>query len=123
MALPGRNRLLLHGASRIPGLKRLPLFKLLAVAEIAFLARDHVSRLTPEERRRALELVKLGRGRTGNLTAREREELAALVAKAEPRLFAGLAADKLSPVPLPKRITHGPRHARKAREAPDSARP
>jgi hypothetical protein len=107
MAINGRNRVLLHGASRIPGLKRLPLFKLISIAEIALLARNHVGRLTPDERRRALELVRMGRGRTGNLTATEREELAALVAKVEPRLFAGLAADKLSPVPLPKRFTHG----------------
>ena len=117
MAMGARNRLLLRGASRIPGLKRLPLFKLLSIAEIALLARDHVNRLTPEERRRAFDLVRLGRGRKGNLTAKEREELAALVAKAEPRLFAGLAADKLSPVPLPKRFTHG---SSKARE-PSSA--
>lgn len=118
MAMGGRNRLLLHGASRIPGLKRIPLFKLISVAEIVLLARDHVNRLTPEERRRAFELIRLGRGRTGNLTAKEREELGALVAKAEPRLFAGLAADKLSPLPLPKRFTHG--RARKPRETPSA---
>jgi hypothetical protein len=109
MTITGRSRLLLHGASRLPGLKRIPVFKLLAVAEIALLARDHVGRLTPAERRRAFELVKLGRGRSGNLTAEQREELGALLAKAEPRLFAGLAADKLSPVPLPKRFTQGKR--------------
>ena len=107
MAINGRNRLLLHGVSRIPGLKRLPLFKLISVAEIALLAREHVGRLTPAERRRAFELIRQGRGRTGNLTGTEREELAALVAKADPRLFAGLAADKLSPGPRPKRFTHG----------------
>lgn len=104
-----RNRVLLHGVSRIPGLKRIPLFKLISIAEIVLLARDHIGRLTPEERRRALELIRMGRGRTGNLSATEREELGQLVAKAEPRMFAGLAADKLSPVPLPKRITHGRR--------------
>ena len=109
MALTGRNKLLLHGVSRIPGLKRIPLFKLISIAEIVLLARDHLNRLEPAERRRALELIRLGRGRTGNLTAAEREELGRLVAKAEPRLFAGLAADKLSPVPLPKRFTHGRR--------------
>ncbi len=109
MGLLGRNRLLLHGVSRVPGIKRIPIFKLLAVAEIAILAKSHVERLTPEERRRAIELVKLARGRTGNLTTKERDELTALVAKAEPRLFAGLAADKLSPVPLPKRLKHGKR--------------
>src|SRR5829696_919110 len=101
------NRLLAHGASRIPGLKRIPVFKLLAIAEVAMLTQQHFSRLDSQERRRLLELVQTSRGRKGNLTQREREELAALAAKMEPRLFAGLVADKLSPVPLPKRFTHG----------------
>ena len=96
--------------SRVPGLKRLPLLKVLAIAEVALLARDHVSMLDPEERRRLLTLVRKGKGRTArNLSDEEREELARLVAKAEPRLFAGMVADKLSPVPLPKRFVHGAR--------------
>jgi hypothetical protein len=94
---------------RVPGLKRLPVMKLLAIGEIALLARRHVSLLEPEERRRLVELVRHGRGRTRNLSDAEREELAALVAKAEPRRFAGLVADKLSPVPLPKRVVNGRR--------------
>ena len=98
-----------HGVSRIPGLKRLPVLKLLSVAEIAMLAREHATKLTPEERRRLVELVRIGRGRSRNLSEADREELAALVAKAEPRLFAGMAADKLSPVPLPRRLREGPR--------------
>ena len=102
-----RNNLLARGAGHVPGLKRLPLFKLLAIGEIAMLAADHAQRLTPAERRRLIELIKTGRGRTGNLTADEREELATLVAKTQPRLFAGMAADKLSPVPLPGFIKHG----------------
>jgi hypothetical protein len=102
-----RNNLLARGAGRVPGLKRLPIFKLLAIAEIAALAVDHMNRLEPQERRRMVELIKLGRGRTGNLTAKERDELAVLVAKVEPRLFAGTAAEKLSPVPLPRRFVHG----------------
>lgn len=34
-------------------------------------------------------------------------------------MFAGSAIDKVSPVPLPKRFTHGPKHERerRAREA------
>ena len=111
-----RNRLLAHGASRIPGLKRIPVFKLLAIAEIAMLANHHVQRLTPQERRRLLELVKTSRGRSGNLTATEREELALLLTKMEPRMFAGSALDKVSPFPLPKRFTHGPKHERERRE-------
>ncbi len=104
--MPG---LITRGISRLPGLKRLPMLKLLVIAEIALLARDHLTRLEPAERWRLLQLVRIGRGRRRNLNESEREELAALVAKAEPRLFVGMAADKISPVPLPKRIVHGPR--------------
>ena len=95
--------------SRAPGLNRLPVLKVLAIAEVALLARDHVSMLDSGERRRLLTLVRKGKGRSRNLTDAEREELALLVAKAEPRRFAGLVADKLSPVPLPKRLVHGRR--------------
>jgi hypothetical protein len=94
--------------SRLPLLRRLPIFRLLAIAEIALLARDHVSRLDPAERHRLVELVREGRGRGRNLPPAEREELARLVAKVDPRRFAGLAADKLSPVPLPRRLVEGP---------------
>lgn len=99
---------LAHGASHFPGLRRIPMLKLLAVAEIALLARDHVSRLDAAERRRLLALVTKARGRRRNLTRDERDELATLVAKAEPRRFAGLVADRLSPVPLPRRLVNGP---------------
>ena len=111
-----RNRLLAHGAGRIPGLKRVPIFKLLAIAEIAILANQHVLRLTPPERRRLLELVKTSRGRRGNLTRAEQTELADLLNKMEPRIFAGAALDKVSPVPLPKRFTHGSKSDRERRE-------
>ena len=99
----------LRVVSRAPFLKRLPVLKVLAIGEIALLARDHVSLLEPDERRRLLGLVRKGKGRTRNLSEHDREELALLVAKAEPRRFAGLVADKLSPVPLPKRVVNGPR--------------
>lgn len=108
--MPGglRNKVIARGVTRIPGLRRLPVLKLLAVAEIALIARDHLGRLEPAERRRLVELVRRGRGRSRNLAPAEREELATLVAKAEPRRFAGLAADRLSPVPLPRRLVDGP---------------
>lgn len=96
-------------ASHMPGLRRLPAAKLLALAEIALLAREHATRLDPQERRRFLALIRRGRGRTSKLSARERAELMALVAKANPRLFVGLVADKLSPVPLPRRVVRGRR--------------
>jgi hypothetical protein len=103
------HRAIAGGATRVPGLRRLPVFKLIAIAEIALLARSHVARLEPTERRRMVDLLRKGRGRTTNLSTGERDEFQRLVAKTEPRLFAGVAADKLSPVPLPRRITHGRR--------------
>jgi hypothetical protein len=54
-------------------------------------------------------LLRTGHGRLRNLSAAERAELNLLVAKADPRLFAGLVADKLSPVKLPKRVVRGKR--------------
>src|SRR3954452_7804851 len=108
----GRNRLLALGATRIPGLKRIPIFKLLALAEIAVLARAHVTRLTPEERRRLLQLVQASRGRKGNLTEAERNELAELVNKMEPRMFAGAAGEHLSPGPPPPRLSARPERGR-----------
>ena len=105
--MPGR--LLKSIVARLPLIKRLPVFRLLAIAEIALLARRHLVKLTAPERRRLLELVRAGRGRARNLAPDERQELAALVAKVEPRMFAGAVADKLSPVPLPRRLVQGSR--------------
>lgn len=85
------------------------MLKLLAAAEVAVLARDHLRRLTPQERRRLITLLRTGRGRRRNLSQAERDELAALVAKVEPRLLAGAAVERLSPVPLPRRLLFGPR--------------
>jgi hypothetical protein len=91
------NRALVGASRHVPGLRRIPVLKLLAIAEIALLAREHIAKLDRHERRRLIELVRSGHGRKRNLTPREREELSALVAKAEPRLFVGAAADKVSP--------------------------
>ena len=104
-----RYKLIQTAARRVPGLRNLPVARLLAVAEIALLAHDHVTRLEPDERRRIFDLVRIGHGRPRNLSPSERDELHDLVAKAEPRLFAGLAAEKLSPVKLPKRLVEGRR--------------
>ncbi len=81
--------------------------RLLAAAEIALLARDHAMRLDRDERRRLLQLARSGRGRRRNLSPGQREELAALIAKMEPRLFAGTAFEKFSPVKLPRRLVYG----------------
>ncbi len=99
---------LARATRRIPGLRRLPVLKLLAIGEIALLARDHYERLSPAERRRLVVLMRRGRGRPSRLSGRDRDELTELIAKAEPRVFAGTVADKLSPIPLPDRIVNGP---------------
>ena len=107
--VPGKltNRAVASASKHIPGLRVIPLARVLAAAEIALLARDHLSQLEPDERHRIVELLRKGRGRRRNLTDHEREELALLVAKAEPRLFMGHAAERFSPVPLPRRIVEG----------------
>jgi hypothetical protein len=94
-------------AERVPGLRRIPILKLLALAEIAVLLRAHIVKLEPAEWRRMAELVRIGGGRPSNLSIRQRRELRSLVEKAEPRLFAGEALGKLSPVSLPERLLYG----------------
>jgi hypothetical protein len=105
--MSAKGKLLARGlpraAARVPGLKRLPVFKLVTLAQLALVAREHLQRLEPAERRRLAELARGGRG----LSASEREELRGLVAKVDPRGFAGLSMAQLSPVPLPKRLTGG----------------
>jgi hypothetical protein len=99
-------------ADRVPGLRRVPVVKLLAAAEVALLARDHVQRLSGAERRRLVTLVRTGRGRRSRLTAAQRRELEELLGKLEPRLLVGEAVDRLSPVPLPRRLVYGAGSAR-----------
>src|SRR3954454_49808 len=81
--------------------RRLPWFKVLAAAQLALLARRHFGALSPSERRRMATLARRGH----KLSRAERNELLDLAGKLEPRAFAGAAADKLSPVRLPKRVT------------------
>jgi len=94
------NSLFNRTLARAGALRRLPIARLMALAEIALLAREHVAKLEPHERRRIRELVLRGRGRPSNLTPRERSELAMLVAKADPKLFARNALRKLNPIKL-----------------------
>ena len=99
------NRAISFGSGRVPGLKRLPVMRLLALGEVALLAyQEHLALLSPQERRRLLELVRIGRGRRRNLSEAEREELHELIVKLHPREFAAHAAQKLSPVPIPKTV-------------------
>lgn len=89
---------------RLPILRRLPVVRLLAIAEIALVARRHLQHLSPDERRRLTALV---RARRRGLSPVEQDELRGLVAKLDPRAFAGSAVDRISPVPLPHRFTRG----------------
>lgn len=99
---------------RVPGLRRVPVVRLIAVAELGMLARDHYLHLSPYERRRLLVLVRAAKGRPSSLRRPEREELTELVAKLEPRFLAGEAVGRLSPVPLPRRLIHGPDRSRRS---------
>jgi hypothetical protein len=99
-----------NASKRVPGLRAIPVVKLLAAAELALLARDHVARLSPSERRRLLVLVRVGRGRRSRLTDAERDELEGLLIKLQPRLLVGEAINRLSPLPLPRRLVFGPKN-------------
>jgi hypothetical protein len=83
----------------MPGLGKLargvPAARLILLGELLLLAREHLLKLEPQERRRVIALVRRGRGRPSNLTDRDRRELAWLLQKAEPRAFLGTAAKRM----------------------------
>ena len=81
--------------------KKVPIARMLILAELIVLVREHMVKLEAHERRRLLELIRKGRGRPSNLSDRERRELSALLAKAEPRAFVNLAAQKVTGFPVP----------------------
>lgn len=81
--------------------KGVPLFKVVTVAQLGLLARKHVKNLGPGEARRLADLVR----RRRSLSPAEQDELRVLTAKLDARAFVGMAADQLSPVPLPRRFT------------------
>jgi hypothetical protein len=92
--------------------KGVPVGRLLLLGDIALRARRHVALLSAEERWRIAVLVAAGARRRGALSRRERVELALLVAKMEPRAFLGIAASRMSPVPIPRRVLMGKRARR-----------
>ncbi len=62
--------------------------RVLAIGQLALLARRHLSLLEPDERTRLAKLVAQSRGRPRrNLSANDREELLRLVRKVEPGEF------------------------------------
>lgn len=76
--------------------------RMLIVAELIILLRDHMNRLEPDERRRLVALVRQGRGMPKRLSTRERRELVDLLAKTEPKAFVNRAARKVAGVGSPK---------------------
>ena len=80
-------------------LKKMPLFRLLAVGRTALLARRHLRRLDADDRQRLLVLLRKGRG----MRAGERDELRRILAKLGPGEFAYATANAFSPVRLPRR--------------------
>jgi antitoxin (DNA-binding transcriptional repressor) of toxin-antitoxin stability system len=88
----------MQGSRLVRAARGIPVARLIAIGELLLLAREHITRLEPEERRRVVELVRRGARPRGRLSGRERRELEALIAKAEPRLFAREAVRKFSPI-------------------------
>jgi hypothetical protein len=98
---------------RSPWVKRLsrgvPVARLLLVAEVAVVAQRHLSKLDRAQRRRLFTLLIRSRGWPRSLTGAERRELLYLVGRLEPRLLLGMAASRISLVPVPKRLLYGRR--------------
>lgn len=95
----------------VSSLRRVPVRKLLVAGEVALLIRDHVMWLAPHDRHRLVELVRVGVRPRRNLSAAERDELAALIAKMEPRLLAGEAVVRIFRL-QPRRLLYGSRRRR-----------
>ena len=63
--------------------RALPLTWLLVAAQAAIASRRHFLKLSPNERRRLVEIVRKSKGRPSNLDKRDRDELGRLVRKLE----------------------------------------
>jgi hypothetical protein len=89
----------------VPRLSRIRAVPWLLLFEVARGVHSHVmDTLTPRERRRVSEILRKSRGRPGNLTKAEREELRQLAGKLDAR---GLARD------LAPRVVAGRRRRRR----------
>jgi hypothetical protein len=91
-------------AQKVPGLRALPVVRLVMAAEVLLIGKHHLDRLTPEERGRMVRLVAKAKGRPRSLTEQERVDLAAIVEKLEPRAFLATAGERLSPVGMPESL-------------------
>jgi hypothetical protein len=77
-------------------LRRMPAARLIVLGELLLLAREHLHKLEPQDRRRIVALVRRGHGRPRNLSERDRRELQRLIEKAEPREFMGNAFKRVT---------------------------
>jgi hypothetical protein len=78
--------------------------RVLAIAEVALLARRHLTLLESDERSRLARLVARSKGRPKrNLSANEREEMLRLVRKLEPGQFGRAAFGQIRGSPLRRR--------------------
>jgi hypothetical protein len=91
-------------AQRIPGLRMLPVVRLIMAGEVLVLGKHHFDQISAEERGRIIGLVAKAKGRPKNLSLEEQVELNAIVQKLEPRLFMAEAADRMSPVGVPNPV-------------------
>ena len=74
----------------------MPWLRVLAIAQLALLARRHLQLLESDERSNLAKLVAKSKGRPGaNLSPTEREEMLRLVRKLEPGQFGRAAASSL----------------------------
>ncbi len=78
--------------------RAMPFFRLVAIVQIALLARRHLGALRSDERRRLAWLASHPRG----LSPAERRELRELAARLEPGAFGYAAFDKFSPIRVPR---------------------
>ncbi len=74
-------------------MRKLPVFRIVALAQVGLLARRHLGALSPVERRRLFELSR----HPHRLSGAERRELQRIAAKLEPRTFAANAFRTVSP--------------------------
>jgi hypothetical protein len=102
-------RLLIRGGPLKRFATGFPIVGVFLAAEVAAMAWTHFSKLNSAQRRRLIALLSQSRGRPRSLSHSEREDLSAIFAALEPRLFLGSATRRLSPVPVPKRLLYGPR--------------
>jgi hypothetical protein len=98
MPSPLVNHAAVRVAKRVPGLRNLPLVKLLVLGELVLVAKTHYERLSPRERRRLVILLRDARGRPSNLSERQRRELETIIAKADASGLVSTAVRRLSPV-------------------------